>query len=129
MSCAGCEARDRQIAWLQDELRRREERSEKQLESQQDRLLALVNPAALAQVRGQVPAAGAPQGTPEVAPAYVTKDGKAYVTVNGVAVPAEDYAKLMSGGGFIDGEGHVIPVEEQRRAQNMLDYMIGGGRS
>ncbi len=109
-SCKGCEARDREIEWLR-----------KFVESQEERLLALVNPAAHAQLHGQ-PAAP----SRDAIESFVNEHGEAFVTLNGRAVPLAEYQKLIERAGYVDGRGQFVSEEEYRRGQEILDRALGG---
>lgn len=93
-----------------------------QLQAAQDRLLAVANPQALAQVKGTPMAA-----QPSAIESYVDDQGQAWVTVAGKEVKLEKYTELMKDAGVRLPTGAVIPEEENRMAFAMLDKLMQGG--
>jgi len=115
--CAGCAARDQEIAWL----RRALERAETRTDAQQDRMLALMSPLALAQARGERPV------TEAAAPEVTTDEhGNEWVMLQGRKIKREDFEKLMRGEGAIDGTGQFVSAEDMSRAEDMLNRMLSG---
>lgn len=110
-ACRACVVLEKQVAYLQT-----------QLADAQDRLLAVVSPQALAQVKGKslpTPGAGATES-------YIDDQGRAWVTINGKAVPLEEYTALMEKAGYIDNTGAFIPATEHKAAMDKLDEVLGG---
>ena len=114
MSCAGCDARAAQVLFLQALV----DKLEARLERQEERLLALANPAALAQVRGE-PAAAEPERT-------VDEHGVEWVKLYGRRIKATEYEAMLRGEGAIDSTGQFVSNEELARAEEKLNEMLGG---
>ena len=104
--CAACQAKDQFIAFLQEQVRDLTER----LGAAPDRILALVNPAALAVSRGQAvsPAIDPRAGTP--------------TTLQGHQADVVD----EHGQGWMWIDGSLRAVEEVLRVRDKVDEMIAG---
>jgi len=114
VSCAGCDAPAAQIVFLQALVAKLEAR----LERQEERLLALANPAALAQARGE-------PATPE--PQRVTDEsGTEWVIAQGRKIKADEFEAMLRGEGAIGDTGQFIPNAEMDRAADMLNKMLSG---
>lgn len=115
--CPGCQARDQELAWL----RRAYERME-------DRLMALVNPGALAQFRGETPGTS-PANTGDAVESYVDDQGQCWVTVAGRQVKLEDWQQIVRSSGVALPNGQIVPQDEFKQGMSILDAAVSGRAS
>ena len=102
MGCLGCDARDKEIDFLR-----------RQVESLQDRLLAVSNPAGYQVYRG-VPVHEMPQQQVAGDPVITDAQGEPYVMVGGQRVPLAEYERQMQRlDEFMSGR---TPVDSRREA-------------
>ena len=109
MSCAGCQARDSEIAFLRESLRRAEDR----LDRERDRATAKPTEATFPP---------APEMVRET-----DKEGVEWVVVGGTRVRAHDFDRMTRGEGVIV-DGHFSDNEEFARANAMLTAQLSGER-
>lgn len=92
-----------------------------------DRLMAALNPAAFQAYANPQGIAAQPDALPTET--IVDAEGVVWLKVAGRLVKREDWKKIMDGAVYLDDAGRPVPAEDVNRAMDMLDSMIGGGRT
>jgi hypothetical protein len=112
--CPGC-------AILREELAAAREERTKLM----DRLMAALSPAAFQAFQGNA-AGPAPEVPSET---VMDSEGVVWLRIAGKLVKQEDWKKMLDGAVYLDDAGRPVPAEEVNRAMDMLDTMIGGGKT
>lgn len=110
--CAGCEARQSEIAFLR-----------KQLESLQGALVAGGGVRAQAAAAEPSPAAPGPFQPMSI----LDQSGKAWVVLGDKVIEPEKFTALMAEAKYLTQDGSAVPHEEYAAAMTKLDNMIAGG--